>query len=159
MKNKEVIYGTRAIIEAIKSESEIEKILIQKDIRNELNSELMGLARDLKIPIAKVPIEKLNKITRKNHQGSIAFISPINYTSVEHMISTAYEQGKNPFVLILDRITDVRNFGAIARTAECAGLNGVIIPSRGSALINSDAVKTSAGALHHLAVARSRDTN
>ncbi len=157
MRNNEVIYGTRAIIEAIKSENEIEKILIQKDIRNELNSELMGLARDLKIPIAKVPKEKLNKITRKNHQGSIAFISPINYTSVEHMVSSAYEQGKNPFVLILDRITDVRNFGAIARTAECAGLNGVIIPSRGSALINSDAVKTSAGALNHLPVARSEN--
>jgi len=157
MRNNEVIYGTRAIIEAIKSENEIEKILIQKDIRNELNSELMGLARELKIPIAKVPKEKLNKITRKNHQGSIAFISPINYTSVEHMVSSAYEQGKNPFVLILDRITDVRNFGAIARTAECAGLNGVIIPSRGSALINSDAVKTSAGALNHLPVARSEN--
>ena len=157
MRSKEVIYGTRAIIEAIKSDNEIEKILVQKDIRNELNSEMMGLARELKIPIAKVPIEKLNKITRKNHQGSIAFISPINYTSVEHMVSTAYEQGKNPFVLILDRITDVRNFGAIARTAECAGLNGVVIPSRGSALINSDAVKTSAGALNHLPVARSEN--
>ncbi len=152
-----MIYGTRAIIEAIKAGKEIEKILLQKDVRNELTTELVGLIKDYKYPMSTVPVEKLNRITKKNHQGSIAFISPINYTSVEHIVSSAYEKGELPFVLILDRITDVRNFGAIARTAECAGLHGIIIPSRGSALISSDAVKTSAGALNYIPVARSEN--
>jgi 23S rRNA (guanosine2251-2'-O)-methyltransferase len=115
---------------------------------------LLTLAENFKIPVLKVPVEKLNRVTRKNHQGAIAYISPIQYSSVEHMVSTAYERGELPFVLILDRITDVRNFGAIARTAECAGVHGIIIPSRGSALITSDAVKTSAGALNFIPVAR-----
>ncbi len=157
MNDNSMIYGTRAIIEAIKSGKEIEKVLLQKDVRNELTSEMVGLIKDYNFPIVKVPVEKLNRITKKNHQGSIAFVSPINYTSVEHMISSAYEKGENPFVLILDRVTDVRNFGAISRTAECAGLHGIIIPSRGSALINSDAVKTSAGALNYIPVARSEN--
>jgi len=152
--NENMIYGTRTIIEAIKAGKEFEKVLVQRNIRNDLTTEMISLARDYNIPLVKVPKEKLNRISTKNHQGSIAFISPINYTSVEHIISTAYERGELPFVIILDRVTDVRNFGAIARAAECAGLHGIIIPSKGSALINSDALKSSAGALNHIPVAR-----
>ena len=154
MNDPQVIYGTRAIMETINSGKECEKILLQRDLRNPLTSELLTLAENFKIPVLIVPVEKLNRVTRKNHQGAIAYISPIQYSSVEHMVSTAYERGELPFVLILDRITDVRNFGAIARTAECAGVHGIIIPSRGSALITSDAVKTSAGALNFIPVAR-----
>ncbi len=152
---QEVIYGTRAIIEAIYSGKEFEKILIQKNVRNDLTSEMISLIKERKIPYSQVPVEKLNRVTRKNHQGTIAYISPINYSSIDHIISSAYESGEAPLLLILDRITDVRNFGAIARTAECAGVHGIIIPEKGGALISSDAVKTSAGGLNYIPVARS----
>jgi len=151
----EVIYGTRAIIEAIRSGKEFEKVLIQKNVRNELTSEMFSLIKERKIPYLQVPVEKLNRVTRKNHQGAIAYISPINYSSTDHIISSAYESGEVPLLLVLDRITDVRNFGAIARTAECAGVHGIIIPDKGGALISSDAVKTSAGGLNYVPVARS----
>ncbi len=153
--SQEFIYGTRSIIEAIIADKEIEKVLIQKNVRNELTSELISLINARKIPYSQVPIEKLNRVTRKNHQGSVAYISPINYTSIDHIISSAYESGESPLLLVLDRITDVRNFGAIARTAECAGAHGIIVPEKGGALISSDAVKTSAGALNYLRIARS----
>lgn len=157
IKNKpsiDFIYGTRAIIEAIRAGREFEKIFVQNNLQNELSRQMKGLARDASIPLSTVPIEKLNRITRKNHQGVIGTISPISYTSVDHIITSAYESGQQPFILILDRITDVRNFGAIARTAECAGVHGIIVPAKGSAMINSDAVKTSAGALNHILVSR-----
>lgn len=151
---KEVIYGTRAIIEAIHAGQEFDKVLVQRDVRNDLMAEMLKLARAHAIPVSKVPQEKLNRVTRKNHQGAIAFISAISYSSVDLMVSTAYEKGDMPFIVILDRVTDVRNFGAIARTAECAGANGIIIPSKGGARIGADAVKTSAGALNHIPIAR-----
>lgn len=156
-KKEEYIYGTRAIMEAIQAGKEIEKLLIQKDVRNDLTAELWALCRDHKIPVSKVPLEKLNRITRKNHQGAIAFLSAITYASLDHIISSTYEKGETPLLLVLDRVTDVRNFGAIARSAECAGAHGIIVPDRGSAQINSDAVKTSAGALHYLPVYRSKN--
>ena len=152
---EEYVYGTRAIIEAIRAGKEIEKLLIQKGIKNELISELLSLCRDYGVPVTRVPPEKLNRVTRKNHQGSIALISAISYNSLDHIISSTYEKGETPLLLVLDRVTDVRNFGAIARSAECAGVHGIIVPARGSAQINSDAVKTSAGALHYLPVFRS----
>ncbi len=151
---EDFIYGTRAIIEAIGAGKEIDKLLIQKDAKNELLSELIQAAKAHNVPFVKVPIEKLNRVTRKNHQGTIAFISAINYASLDNIISEAYQKGEVPLLVILDRITDVRNFGAIARTAECAGAHGIVIPSRGSAQINSDAMKTSAGALNYIPVAR-----
>lgn len=152
--DKDVIFGIRPVIEAIKSGKEVEKLLIQKDQHSMLIQELTMLAKELKIPISLVPVEKLNTITRKNHQGVICFISPIIYASLDHIVSSAFQKGKTPLILILDRITDVRNFGAIARTAECSGIDAIVIPSRGSAQISSDALKTSAGALNFIPVCR-----
>jgi 23S rRNA (guanosine2251-2'-O)-methyltransferase len=152
--DKDFIFGTRAVMEAINSDKEMDTIYIQKDISNDLVKELISLCQQLKIPFTKVPVEKLNRITRKNHQGVIAMVSAISYASLDNVISECYSKGKDPFILVLDRITDVRNFGAIARSAECAGVDAIVIPFKGSAQINSDAVKTSAGALHHIAVCR-----
>lgn len=151
------IYGTRAIIEAIESGKELDKLLIQKDAKNELTAELLKLCRDMSIPAQRVPIEKLNRVTRKNHQGAIAFMSSVAFASLDNLISEAYQKGESPFFIILDRITDVRNFGAIARTAECAGVHGILVPSRGSAQIGSDAMKTSAGALNYMPICRSEN--
>ncbi len=148
------IYGSRAIIEAINAGKEIDKLLLQKDVKNELTTELLIAARDFNIPVQKVPIEKLNRITRKNHQGAVAFVSSVVYASLDNIISEAYSKGEVPLLIVLDRITDVRNFGAIARTAECVGAHGIVIPSRGSAQVGSDAMKTSAGALNFIPVCR-----
>lgn len=152
--NKDLIFGTRAIIESIKAGKEIDKLLIQKGLTNDLMNELLQLASSLQIPYSKVPLEKLNNITRKNHQGAICFLSAINYASLDNIITECFSKGKSPFLILLDRITDVRNFGAVARTAECAGLDAIIIPGKGSAQITSDAMKTSAGALNFIPVCR-----
>lgn len=149
-----MVYGTRAIMESLTAEREIERVLIQKGIQNELTSELTKSLAAHHIPYSKVPLEKLNRLTKKNHQGAIAFISPIVYKSLDNIVSQAFEAGRNPLVLVLDRVTDVRNFGAIARSAECAGVDAIVIPAKGGAQINADAVKTSAGALSHIPVCR-----
>jgi 23S rRNA (guanosine2251-2'-O)-methyltransferase len=151
---KETIFGIRPVLEAIKAGKEIEKLLIQKDQHSLLINELVALAYTHKIPVSKVPVEKLDGITRKNHQGVICFISAITYSSLDNIISETYQKGLNPLVLILDRITDVRNFGAIARTADCLGVHAIVVPSRGSAQITGDAIKTSAGALNFIPVCR-----
>lgn len=148
------IFGIRACIEAIKADKEIDKVLLKKGSRGDLFYELFDLIKEKNIPFQYVPIQKLNRITQKNHQGVIAFISSIEYQNIENILPQLFEQAKVPLLLVLDKITDVRNFGAIARTAECAGVNAIIIPLKGSALINSDAVKTSAGALHTMPVCR-----
>ena len=149
-----LIFGTRAVIEAISAGKEIDKIIIQKGLSNQLYSELRKAIKDLDIPIQIVPPEKINRITSKNHQGVLAFVSQITYYEVEDLLADVFENGKTPLVLILDRITDVRNFGAIARSADCAGVDFIVIPSRGAAQINADAVKTSAGALNRMKVCR-----
>ncbi len=149
-----LIFGTRAVIEAINASKEIDKIIIQKGLSNQLYSELRKAIKDLDIPIQIVPLEKINRITSKNHQGVLAFVSQITYYDVEDVLTDVFEKGKTPLVLILDRVTDVRNFGAIARSADCAGVDFIIIPSRGAAQINADAVKTSAGALNRMKVCR-----
>jgi 23S rRNA (guanosine2251-2'-O)-methyltransferase len=151
---KDMIFGVRPVIEAINAGREIEKIFVQKELNNAQLSELTTVAREHNFPIVRVPVEKLNKITRKVHQGVISFISPILYASLDNVISQQFREGKNPLILVLDRITDVRNFGAISRTAECMGVNAIVIPSRGGAQINSDAVKTSAGALNFIPICR-----
>lgn len=153
----DMIFGIRAIIEAINSEKELDKLFIQKGLSNPLIKELIQVAKQHKVPISQVPAEKLNRFTRKNHQGAVAFISAVKYASLDNIIDQCYQQGKEPFIVILDRVTDVRNFGAIARTSECAGVDAILLPSRGSAAINSDAMKTSAGALNYLPVCRSEN--
>ncbi len=150
----QMVFGIRAIMEAIESGKEIEKLLIQNGLRGELYHEFFQLIKYHKVPYSNVPLQALNRITRKNHQGVLAYLSPITYQSIENLIPMLYEEGKNPFLLILDRITDVRNFGAIARTAECSGVDAIVVPSRGAATINEDAIKTSAGALHKINVCR-----
>ncbi len=152
----DIAYGTRAVIEAIKSGKAIERLLIQKGLSNSLISELRSEIKGQDIPISYVPLEKLNRIKKGNHQGVIAYLSVIDYPKLENIVMQVFESGKTPFFLILDRITDVRNFGAIARTAECAGVQAIIVPDKGSALITSDAIKTSAGALHHIHVCKEK---
>lgn len=154
---KDFIFGTRAVMESIHAGKDIDKVLVQKEINNDLIKELIKLCKTEKIPVVRVPEAKLNRITRKNHQGVVAQMSSIEYASLDHVIESCFNVGKAPLILILDRITDVRNFGAIARTAECAGVDAIVIPEKGSAQINSDAIKTSVGALNFLPVVRSRN--
>ncbi|QSE98498.1 23S rRNA (guanosine(2251)-2'-O)-methyltransferase RlmB [Fulvivirga lutea] len=149
-----LVFGTRAILETIEAGKEIDKLLIQKGLSNDLIKELIKVAKSYGVPFSTVPIEKLNRVTRKNHQGAIAYISSIQYASLDNVINETYQKGKEPLLLMLDRVTDVRNFGAVARTAECAGVDAIIIPSRGGAAINADAMKTSAGALNYIPICR-----
>ena len=122
MQNKsEVIFGTRAVIEAIAAGKEVDKVLVQKGDRSELVQELLTLSREHHVPVSFVPVEKLNRVTRKNHQGVIAFLSAVTYASLDNIIHECYTQGRDPFLVLLDQVTDVRNFGAVARTAECLG--------------------------------------
>ena len=151
---KDFIFGIRAVIEAIKADKLIDKLIIRRGLTGELSHELMTLINELQIPYQLVPNERISRITQKNHQGVIAFISPIEFQNIEQIIPSLFEAGKTPFVVILDKVTDVRNFGAITRTAECAGVDAIIIPEKGSARISGDAVKTSAGALHKIPVCR-----
>lgn len=155
MQKEEFIFGTRAVIEAIQQGKNIEKILLKKGIINELIQQLSSLIRENNIPFQYVPLEKINRVTRKNHQGVIAYISPIEYSDIESVLPGIYESGKTPLLLILDQITDVRNFGAIVRSAECGGVDAVIIPEKGMARIGADAIKTSAGALYYVPVCKS----
>jgi 23S rRNA (guanosine2251-2'-O)-methyltransferase len=157
MEKTEMIYGTRAVIEAIKAGKEIEKVMIQSSLANDLIKELISTARDKQIPYTFVPQEKLKKLSTKNHQGVICILASVTYASLDNLIDHAYSEGREPFLLILDRVTDVRNFGAIARTAECAGVDGIVIGEKGNAPITGDAMKTSAGALNHLAICREKD--
>jgi 23S rRNA (guanosine2251-2'-O)-methyltransferase len=151
---KEIIFGIRAVTEAIQTGQELERIFFRKDLRGEQSSELLNLTKKADIPSQFVPVEKLNRFTRKNHQGVVALISPILYHDLGKLVPMIYESGKVPLLMVLDGITDVRNFGAIARTAECAGVDGLIIPHKGAARIHEDAVKTSAGALLSIPVCR-----
>jgi len=153
----EVVYGTHAVIEAIRAGKEIERLLVLQGPSNPAIRDLMSLARERSIPFSKVPIEKLNRVTTKNHQGTICFLSAIAYSSLEHVVEDTFQRGKAPALVVLDRITDVRNFGAIARSALGAGVDAIVIPSRGAAQITGDAIKTSAGALHHIPVCRNQN--
>lgn len=157
MERSEYIFGIRAVIEAIDAGKQIDKIFIKKDLQGELVGELYDLIKSHRIVSQRVPIERINKITRKNHQGVVAILSAVTYYSLDNIVPQLYEDGLLPFIVVLDGITDVRNFGAIARTCECVGANAIVIPERGSVSVNADAVKTSAGALHHIPVCRERN--
>jgi 23S rRNA (guanosine2251-2'-O)-methyltransferase len=157
MEKSDMIYGTRAVIEAILAGKEIEKVMIQSALSNDLIKELIEVARTNNVPYTFVPQEKLKRLSSKNHQGVICILSSVTYASLDNLIDRAYSDGREPFLLILDRVTDVRNFGAIARTAECAGVDGIVMGEKGNAPMTSDAMKTSAGALNHLPVCREKD--
>jgi len=157
-KEKEMIFGIRAVMEAIDAGKTLDKVLLRRDMSSALARELLAKLTtadgERQTNIHRVPVEKLNQFTDKNHQGVIAFLSPIDFYRIEDLIPTLYEQGKTPLVMVLDNVTDVRNFGAIARTCVCAGADALVIGTRGSVSINGDAVKTSAGALHTLPVCK-----
>lgn len=157
MESTDYIYGIRAVMEAIEAGKEIDKIFIKKDLQGDLANELMALIHRHRLLALRVPIEKINRITHKNHQGVVAILSAVAYTRVGEVVPQLYEEGILPFVIVLDGITDVRNFGAIARTAECCGANAIVIPERGSVSAGGDAMKTSAGALNYIQVCRERN--
>ena len=149
-----MVFGIHPVLELIRSQKEIEKVYVQAGMRSPEISEIANTCRTEGVPVQYVPMEKMNRLTRKNHQGVVAFICPIEYQNLENVVQMVYDDGRDPFVLMLDRVTDVRNFGAIARTAYAAGVDAIVIPNRGSALINGDAMKTSAGALSLINVCR-----
>ncbi len=149
-----MIFGIRAVIEAAEAGKDIDKVLVKRELSGELFKELQEVLRRYEIPMQKVPLERIDRITRKNHQGVIAFTSAVTYQKLDQIVPFLYEQGKNPLIIVLDGITDVRNFGAIARTCEVAGVDAIVIPARGSVSVNADAIKTSAGALHIIPVCR-----
>lgn len=159
MKENEMIFGIRAVIEAVQADKEIDKILVKKELQGDLSKELFEVLKGRDIQVQRVPMERLDRFTRKNHQGVIAFLPSVTYQKLEDIIPFLYEEGKNPFIVLLDGVTDVRNFGAIARTCECAGVDAIVLPSRGSVTVSADAMKTSAGALHVLPVCKEKSIN
>ena len=156
---EDLTFGIRSVIEAIKQGKTINKIFLQKGLTGELIKELLVLVHKESIVVQKVPVQKLNHMVKKNHQGVIAMISPVAYHQIDWLVQQVYEKGEDPFILILDRVKDVRNFGAIARTAECFGVHAIVIPSKDSALITNDALKTSAGALFKIPVCKVSSLN
>ncbi len=157
MEDKSFVFGLHSTIEAINAGKEIERILIRKGLQGELYLELMKLIRQFEIPFQQVPVERIDRVTRKNHQGVVTFISPVAYQPITEIIPMLFDQGKNPLILVLDRITDVRNFGAITRSAEVAGVDAILIPEKGAAQINADAIKTSSGALLKIPICREKN--
>lgn len=158
MERSDYIFGLRAVIEALKADKPIDKIFIQRDLQGDLVAELFELLRGRRIVVQRVQADRLNRITRRNHQGVIAMAGAVTYHRLDHLVPQLYEAGRVPFVVVLDGVTDVRNFGAIARTCECAGVDAIVIPERGSASAGPDSMKTSAGALNYLPVCRERTT-
>lgn len=156
MDRNDYIFGIRPVIEAIEAGRDIDKIFVSKELHSDVARELLDKAREMHVLVQRVPPEKIQRITRKQTQGVLAILSAVTYHRLDHLVPELYEAGLMPFVLILDGITDVRNFGAIARTAECAGVDAIVIPQHGSASVGGDAVKTSAGALLHIPVCRER---
>lgn len=151
---QECIFGIRAVIEAIQQEKEIDKVMLRQGIRGELFQQLFNLIRENNIPFQYVPEEVFKPFADRNHQGVLAEVAPVPYQDLAEVLDKVEAASRIPFILILDRVTDVRNFGAIVRSAECAGVDAIIIPNKNSAKISSDALKTSAGALYHIPVCR-----
>lgn len=151
------VFGLHPVMEAIRAGKEFDKIFMQKGLQGELAMELRALLKEHNMIFKAVPVEKLNRLTRKNHQGVFGFISPVNFFKLGDVLMDTYEKGKSPLFLMLDRVTDVRNFGAIARTAECCGVHAIILPKVGGAQLNADALKTSAGALMNIPICREQN--
>ena len=154
MAKSNMIFGIHPLLEALEAGREIDKVMMRRGLRTEESARILALARERSVPVQFVPEERLGRLTQRQHQGVIAFISEIEYTPLEELVARVYEEGRAPFIVLLDGLTDVRNFGAIARTAECAGVDALVIPERGSVSVTADAVKTSAGALHRIPVCR-----
>ena len=154
---KDLIFGVHAVIEAVDARREINKIMIQRGMDKALFKELKDALAGKKYTLQFVPLEKLNRLTNKNHQGVIALISPVIYADIADVVANVFEKGDIPNILVLDRITDVRNFGAIARTAECTGVHAILIPDKNSVMITSDAIKTSSGALFKIPVCKTKN--
>jgi 23S rRNA (guanosine2251-2'-O)-methyltransferase len=148
------IYGIHAVMEAFDAGKDFDKILLSKTLNAETAKEISERARELRVPVQRVPVQKIDRITRGNHQGVLALLAAVTYYRVEDIVPQLFDNGENPFIVVLDGVTDVRNFGAVARTCECAGVSAIVIPDRESVSINADAVKTSAGALNYLPVCR-----
>ncbi|MFV1447992.1 23S rRNA (guanosine(2251)-2'-O)-methyltransferase RlmB [Maribacter sp. HS] len=148
------IYGLRAIIEAVNSNEEIDKVFLQKGLKGDLMKELEGLLRRNEINMVYVPVEKLNRLTKNNHQGAVANISPISFYTLEDLVEKANEKEGPALFLLLDQLSDVRNFGAIIRTAECTGVDGIIVQKKGAAPVTADTIKTSAGAAYKVPIAK-----
>ncbi|MBR6105101.1 MAG: 23S rRNA (guanosine(2251)-2'-O)-methyltransferase RlmB [Paludibacteraceae bacterium] len=157
MKENEMIFGIHAIVEALEANKEIDKVIIKRDLASDLSVRLFeALKSHPMVQVQRVPVQKLDSYTRKNHEGAIAFISKVEYQKLSGVVPACFEDGRDPFVVLLDGVTDVRNFGSVARTCECAGVDAVVVPIKGGIMINGDAIKTSAGALHSIAVCKER---
>lgn len=154
MQSSDYIFGLRAVTEAVNAGKDIDRVLLRKGLTGQQAQDLIKLLKENGILVRSIPAEKLDKITRKNHQGVIAILSAVTYHELGNVVPALYEEGALPFIVVLDGITDVRNFGAIARTCECAGVDAIVIPDHGSVSVGGDAVKTSAGALLTLPVCR-----
>ena len=154
MAKNNMIFGIHPLLEALEASREIDKVMMRRGLRTEESARILALSRERSVPVQFVPEERLGRLTQRQPQGVIAFISEIEYTPLEELVARVYEEGRTPFIVLLDGLTDVRNFGAIARTAECAGVDALVIPERGSVSVTADAVKTSAGALHRIPVCR-----
>ena len=154
MEEQTQIFGIRAVIEAVNAGEIIDKVFLQKGLKGDLFSELETVLRQHSINSSYVPVEKLNRLVKGNHQGVVAQISPIEFHDLEQLVMNVIESGKIPLFLLLDQISDVRNFGAIIRTAECTGVNGIIIQKKGGAPVNGDTIKTSAGAVFKIPLSK-----
>lgn len=152
-----LIFGIHPVLEAIEAGKELEKVYLRKGLVSDVAGRIRKELRTRQVPVQEVPVEKLNRLTSKNHQGIVAMLSPIEYVDAMEVVQGAFERGEEPLLVVLDRVSDVGNLGAICRSAECAGAHGVLMPSKGSALVNAIAVKTSAGAVFNLGMARTYD--
>ena len=155
-KETDCIFGLRPVIEAIKAGKPVERLLVRQGLQGPLYHELMVEVRKFNIPFQIVPVERIELVTRKNHQGVLAWLSLIEFQKVENLLPMIFEKGEDPLIIALDGVSDVRNFGAIVRSADCLGAHGIVIPEKGSARITADAIKTSAGALHSFPVCREK---
>ena len=149
-----MICGVRPVIEALRSGRNVERLLVRRDAGGEGIRELKELAKDREVPWQPVPPEKLDRLTRTEHQGVIAFLSQVEEQDLDGVIAQAYDKGEDPFIVALDSVTDVRNMGAIARSAACFGAHALLVPKQGTARLGPDAVKSSAGALVRKPVCR-----
>ena len=153
--NKETkLYGIRSVLEAIEANKSLEKIFLQKGLKGDLYFKLENKIKEKNLSFSYVPVEKLNRLTINNHQGVVATISPISFFDLDELVTTVKNNKQNPIFIVLDQLSDVRNFGAIIRTAECTGVDGIIIPKSGSAPINGDTIKTSAGAVFNIPICK-----